>query len=221
MQLATKIWIALGGVVTVGLVGLGIWEETKSPASVPNQLVSGHRYVLTFSCPTPITAPTKVGVPGTTVVSISPQGQTSAATWTIVFDYVGPTLNLPPIQSGGATACSTHLTDQGLTPAQPKTGTVRASWFISSSSPVTFTVTQASGGAAWAASAAVLQAKINPKASTPLEQVSPPTLLVSAFSSTPTRLQFTVSAASQTQQTLTRTTLLAAVGGTNPTITSS
>jgi hypothetical protein len=121
-------WIAgLAGASAAG-VGLIAYIVTRSGKAVvaPSaavQLTPGHRYGITLACPTPLPTPLPndntsaaawLGIPNVTVVSFK---QTSPRSVAVEFDYTGMSVQpLPSIQSGGATACTTQLSDMGLSP---------------------------------------------------------------------------------------------------------
>jgi hypothetical protein len=107
--------IAAQGVTSLVITDLG-------PIST-SQLTPGHRYGLTLACPMPLPTPLPtdhasatawLGIPGATVVSFK---QTSPNSLAVEFDYAGTTvLPLPPIQASGATACTSKLSDMGVSP---------------------------------------------------------------------------------------------------------
>jgi hypothetical protein len=129
----------VGGVVIVGVLEHNAHAAPPSPAPSPaptgQHLTPGHRYSLALSCPLTLPLPPPLspgevssdptalaaaanllGIPNVSVVSIrvDPLGTGFTAT----FDYTGSAaLPLPAIQAGGATACTTTLTDMGPTPA--------------------------------------------------------------------------------------------------------
>jgi hypothetical protein len=116
---AAKLWLWLGGGLTAVLVGVGVYEEAKSkPAAAPSgtqyvSLVQGHRFSLTFGCPTTAATPKISALSGVNVVSTSPNA--SGTGGTIVFDYVGTTGSYPVVTAG----CSITLVDDGPTPTTP------------------------------------------------------------------------------------------------------
>ncbi|HXB28131.1 MAG TPA: hypothetical protein VNV25_25600 [Gemmatimonadaceae bacterium] len=117
------------GIVTTGLVILGIYEETKSkPANsntVTTTLTPGHRYSFQASCPTafpalpPAGSTTAVaallGLTGVSILTYLPAAD--GKSFTVTFDYTGLAMTLPPIQSGGATSCTSQLVDLGVSPS--------------------------------------------------------------------------------------------------------
>lgn len=118
METSTKYLLVGGGVALAAIVVVAVVEETKSKPAAPaqsQQLTTGHRYTLVLSCPTPVPSPSSIGLPGANIVSISPQGQTMSASWTVVFDYTGASVALPALPD--VVGCTVQLTDQGLTPA--------------------------------------------------------------------------------------------------------
>ena len=120
------------GIVTAALVGLGIYEETKKPAAsspsnnntITTALVPGHRYSFQASCPfafpalPPAGSTTAVaallGLTGVSVLTYLPAAD--GKSFTATFDYSGPQMTLPPIQSSGSTSCASQLVDLGPTP---------------------------------------------------------------------------------------------------------
>ncbi|MHB8563247.1 MAG: hypothetical protein ACYDDA_04730 [Acidiferrobacteraceae bacterium] len=121
-------WGAAG--VTAILVALGIYEETKSkPAAnsntVTTTLTPGHRYSFQASCPTAFPAlppagstaavAALLGLTGVSVLTYLPSAD--GKSFTVTFDYTGLGMTLPPIQSGGGTACTSQLVDLGVSPS--------------------------------------------------------------------------------------------------------
>jgi hypothetical protein len=122
-------WIAgLAGAAAAG-VGVIAYIVTRPGTSLQvgpvtaTQLTPGHRYGLTLACPSALPAPLPtdntsaaawLGIPNVTVVSFK---QTSPSSVAVMFDYQGTVvLPMPPIQSSGATACTTQLSDMGPSP---------------------------------------------------------------------------------------------------------
>jgi hypothetical protein len=124
-----------GGVVVAILVGVGIYEETKNkPAAnsntVTTTLTPGHRYSFQASCPTAFPAlppagstaavAALLGLTGVSVLTYLPAADSKS--FTVTFDYTGMAMTLPPIQSGGGTACTSQLVDLGLSSNFQNTG---------------------------------------------------------------------------------------------------
>jgi hypothetical protein len=117
-------WIAGLAAAGAGLVVFLAMRPAKAAPGAPpaNQLTPGRRYGLTLACPfalpTPLPTDTAsaqswLSISGATVVSFK---QTSPNSVAVEFDYTGPAMTLPPIQAGGATACTTKLADMGASP---------------------------------------------------------------------------------------------------------
>lgn len=138
MKTSTK-WLI--GVVSFiglgGLIGVGVYEEKKNksaptpPSPSTPQLTLGHRYRLTLTCPFSIPLPPPpvpdavilnvIGIPNVKIVPGSFTVASGSSGFAVIFDYTGPTMPLPAIQAGGATACQTQLVDQGLSPVNVAT----------------------------------------------------------------------------------------------------
>lgn len=119
------IGLTVGGVALAGIVVAGLMESTPAAAQGMTTLQPGHRYNLQAGCPFPIpglplaSAPMSdivnlIGIPGMTAVSYMPAAD--GKSFTLVFDYTGSPLSVPPIQAGGGTACTTAVTDMGNSP---------------------------------------------------------------------------------------------------------
>ncbi len=70
-----------------------------------------HRYTVTFTCPSSISAPTITGIAGVNLVST----QASANGGVVVFDYTGATGSYPIAGAG----CSVSVVDNGVSPTTP------------------------------------------------------------------------------------------------------
>jgi hypothetical protein len=133
VKTGTKWAIGVGAGIVALLVTFGIIEEVKAAPAVPpappppppDTLQSGNRYRLDVACPFPIpllppagsvsAVAGLLGVSGVSIVSYAPAADSKS--FSVVFDYVGATMPLPPIQAGGGTACTTKLTWVSATPA--------------------------------------------------------------------------------------------------------
>jgi hypothetical protein len=108
-----------GGVVVAILVGVGIYEETKSkpsaaPSGVQNVvLTQDHYYTIAFTCPSAGAQPKIAALAGVTLISSTP----SANGGTIVIQYTGASGTYPVTTSG----CSIVVTDNGT--SAPVSGT--------------------------------------------------------------------------------------------------
>ena len=149
METTTKVLLWVGGIITTGLVILGIVEEAKAapasgggggggglggcpPGSTPTTtLTPGHRYGFQAACPFafPLGLPpvgstaavaALIGVTGVSIFKYSPAADNKS--FSAIFDFTGVQTTLPAIQSGGSTACATLLCDMGLTSAQQQGG---------------------------------------------------------------------------------------------------
>ena len=120
--------LLVGGAAAGALVVAALMESSAPAAPPPplSTLLPGHSYTLVLACPFALPTIPAAGdlagataflgiIPFVTVTSYTPSPD--GKTLTFVFDFKGPQMQLPPIQAGGGTACTTVLTDMGASPA--------------------------------------------------------------------------------------------------------
>jgi len=126
----TAVWLGALALAGVAAVGTAVYLSEKKSSSTPTPLppgpngqvtatlVQGHRYTVSFTCPSSTSNPSISGITGVSLVSTTPAPNGGV----IVFDYTGASGSYPIAAAG----CTVSIADNGVSPAPnlPTTGDV-------------------------------------------------------------------------------------------------
>jgi hypothetical protein len=127
----TAVWLGALALAGVAAVGTAVYFSEKKSAPTPlppgpngqvtATLTQGHRYTVSFTCPSATSNPQISGITGVSLVSTTPAPNGGV----IVFDYTGASGSYPIAAAG----CSVSIADNGVspTPSLPSTGDVYSS----------------------------------------------------------------------------------------------